>query len=252
MHTIFLTGTAGSGKSTLTSVLKKWYEERESYAITLNLDPGAIKLPYEPDVDIRQYIDVQQIMEEYELGPNGAMVAASDLIAVNLPKVVEEVEEYRADYVIVDTPGQLELFAFRESGPYVAHNLCGEEKVVLFLFDFTISATPFNFLSTVLLYNSLKLRLNLPQIPVLTKIDLNHIIVKKIMEWCSEPKSLEKDISVERESERYLLAIEIFRAFSRLSLIPVPVPISAITWDGMLNLGSAIANILRGGEEYSE
>ncbi|MEM3786853.1 MAG: adenylyl-sulfate kinase, partial [Nitrososphaeria archaeon] len=37
MYTIFLTGTAGSGKSTLTSVLKKWYEERESYAITLNL-----------------------------------------------------------------------------------------------------------------------------------------------------------------------------------------------------------------------
>ncbi|MEM4736602.1 MAG: ATP/GTP-binding protein, partial [Nitrososphaeria archaeon] len=61
MYTIFLTGTAGSGKSTLTSVLKKWYEERESYAITLNLDPGALKLPYEPDVDIRQYIDVQQI-----------------------------------------------------------------------------------------------------------------------------------------------------------------------------------------------
>ncbi|MEM2154073.1 MAG: ATP/GTP-binding protein [Nitrososphaeria archaeon] len=252
MYTIFLTGTAGSGKSTLTSVLKKWYEERESYAITLNLDPGALKLPYEPDVDIRQYIDVQQIMEEYELGPNGAMVAASDLIAVNLSKVIEEVEEYRPDYVIVDTPGQLELFAFRESGPYVAHNLSGEGKVVLFLFDFTISANPFNLLSTVLLYNSLRLRLNLPQIPVLTKIDMDRRIVKKIMEWCIEPKTLEKDISIEREGERYLLATEIFRAFSRLSLIPVPVPVSAITWDGMVNLGSAIANILRGGEEYSE
>jgi len=252
MHVIFLTGTAGSGKSTLTSVLKKWYEERESYAITLNLDPGAIKLPYEPDVDIRQYIDIQEIMEEYELGPNGAMVAASDLIAVNLEKVREEVEEYKPDYVIVDTPGQLELFAFRESGPYVAHNLGGENRVVLFLFDFTISSTPFNFLSTALLYNSLRLRLNLPQIPVLTKIDMNRRMAKKIMEWSTEPNSLERDILVEREGERYMLAAEIFRAFSRLSLIPVPVPISAVTWDGMLNLGSAIANILRGGEEYSE
>ncbi|MGB9726843.1 MAG: ATP/GTP-binding protein [Nitrososphaeria archaeon] len=252
MYIIFLTGTAGSGKSTLTSVLKKWYEERESYAITLNLDPGAIKLPYEPDVDIRQYIDVQEIMEEYELGPNGAMVAASDLIAVNLEKVKEEIEEYKADYVIVDTPGQLELFAFRESGPYVAHNLSGENRVVLFLFDFTISSTPFNFLSTALLYNSLKLRLNLPQIPVLTKIDMNRRMAKKIMDWCTDPHALEKDILMEKEGERYLLATEIFRAFSRLSLIPVPVPVSSITWDGMLNLGSAIANILRGGEEYSE
>ncbi|MGQ9780969.1 MAG: ATP/GTP-binding protein [Nitrososphaeria archaeon] len=250
MNLVFVTGTAGSGKSTLASVLKRWYQERESDAIVLNLDPGALKLPYQPDVDIRNYIDIQQIMENYELGPNGALIAASDLIAVNLGSVKEELEEQKPDYVIVDTPGQLELFAFRESGPYVVNNLSEENKMVLFLYDFTVASSPFNFLSTALLYNSLRLRLSLPQIPVLTKIDLSKILTKKIMNWCTNLKLLEQELAKEKDSERYLIGYEIFKAFSRLSLLPTPLPVSSVTWDGMLNLGSAISNILRGGEEY--
>jgi len=234
----------------LASVLKRWYEERESDVIVLNLDPGALKLPYKPDVDIRDYIDIKQIMDEYELGPNGALIAASDMIAVNLSNVKEEIEEQKPDYVIVDTPGQLELFAFRESGPYVVNNLSEENKLVLFLYDFTVASSPFNFLSTALLYNSLRLRLNLPQIPVLTKTDLSKILTKKIMDWCTKPKLLEDELAKEKDSERYLIAYEIFKAFSRQALLPTPLPVSSITWNGMLNLGSAISNILRGGEEY--
>jgi len=252
MNLIFITGTAGSGKTTLTSILKKWYEERESDVIAVNLDPGALKLPYEPDVDIRNYIDIEEIMEEYELGPNGALVAASDLIAVNLQGIKEEVEEHKADYVIVDTPGQLELFAFRESGPFVARNLGGENKVVLFLFDFTVASSPFNFLSTVLLYNSLKLRLSLPQIAVLTKTDLSQMMTKKLMNWCTHHTTLEEEIAKMKDSESYLIANDVFRSFSSLSLIPVPIPVSSITWNGMLNLGSAISNVVGGGEEYTE
>jgi GTPase SAR1 family protein len=252
MYLIFLTGTAGSGKSTLAAVLKKWYQEREADVITLNLDPGVLKLPYEPDVDIRDYISIQQVMEEYGLGPNGALVAASDMIAVSLNNIKEEMEEQKADYIVVDTPGQLELFAFRESGPFVVNNLGGENKVVLFLFDFTVASSPFNFLSTTLLYNSLKLRLNLPQLSVLTKTDLSKILTRKIMDWCANKKLLEEDMSNEKNSERYLLGNEILKAFSKLSLIPTPIPISSVTWNGMLNLGSAISNILRGGEEFIE
>lgn len=234
----------------MASVLKRWYEERESDVIVLNLDPGALKLPYKPDVDIRDYVDIKQIMDEYELGPNGALIAASDMIAVNLSNVKEEIEEQKPDYVIVDTPGQLELFAFRESGPYVVNNLSEENKLVLFLYDFTVASSPFNFLSTALLYNSLRLRLNLPQIPVLTKTDLSKILTKKIMDWCIKPKLLEDELAKEKDSERYLIAYEIFKAFSRQALLPTPLPVSSITWNGMLNLGSAISNILRGGEEY--
>jgi len=252
MYTIYLTGMAGSGKSTLTSVLKKWYDERESNCVTLNLDPGAFKLPYEPDVDIRNYVNIEQIMEEYELGPNGALIAASDLIAVNLNSVKEELDDLKPDYILVDTPGQLELFAFKDSGPYIVNNLGEKSKIVLFLYDFTVASTPFNFLSTILLYSSLRLKLNLPQISVLNKIDLSPLLTKRLRDWCLDQHKLEEAITDEKNSERYLLAHGVYRTFSKLSLIPLPIPISSIRWDGISNLCSAISNILRGGEEYVE
>ena len=115
MYTIFITGTAGSGKSLLTSKLLQWYKDRNSFAIGLNLDPGTIDLPYEPDVDVRNYIDINELMSRYQIGPNGALVMASDLIATRLDEIQNEVNSLNADYVLVDTPGQIELFGFRES-----------------------------------------------------------------------------------------------------------------------------------------
>jgi GTPase SAR1 family protein len=44
MKAIFITGTAGSGKSLLTSRLLQWYRDNSAYPVTLNLDPGAISL----------------------------------------------------------------------------------------------------------------------------------------------------------------------------------------------------------------
>jgi GPN-loop GTPase len=87
MDSIFITGTAGSGKSLLTSRLLQWYKDNQSYPISLNLDPGAVNLPYEPDVDVRNYIDINTLMENYGLGPNGSLVMASDMIATKLEDI---------------------------------------------------------------------------------------------------------------------------------------------------------------------
>ena len=81
MDTIFLAGTAGSGKSLLTSRLLQWYKDNKSFPISLNLDPGALNLPYKPDVDVRNYINLDTLMERYELGPNGSLIMANDMIA---------------------------------------------------------------------------------------------------------------------------------------------------------------------------
>ena len=56
MKAIYITGTAGSGKSLLTSNLLQWYIDHDNFPITLNLDPSVSELPYLPDVDIRELI----------------------------------------------------------------------------------------------------------------------------------------------------------------------------------------------------
>ena len=70
-------------------------------------------MPYKPDVDVRDYIDIRTLMETYNLGPNGSLVMASDMIATRLDDIQTEVDSLNPDYVIIDTPGQIELFAFR-------------------------------------------------------------------------------------------------------------------------------------------
>src|SRR5271170_1937781 len=146
MNIVYVTGTAGAGKSLLTASLVSWYKEKSQDAITVNLDPGVLGLPYDPDVDIRNSIDYQQIMTEYSLGPNGALIFANDLIASKLPDIQEEMESTNADFAIVDTPGQIELFAYRESGPFIVKGMQGESKTLLFLMDSVVASSPASFL----------------------------------------------------------------------------------------------------------
>jgi len=179
LYAIFVVGTAGSGKSLLTSNLVDWYRAKGAHSITVNLDPGAFTLPYEPDVDVRDYIDLQEVMEKYSLGPNGALILSCDLIATRLNEIQDAIDELRPDYAIIDTPGQMELFAYRESGPFILKNLRAEGKAVLFLFDGVLVSNPVNLVSITLLATSVQLRLVTPQIPVLTKKDLIKNVMKE-------------------------------------------------------------------------
>ena len=53
---------------------------------------------------------------------------ANDLIASKIDDIQNDVSKVNPDYLIVDTPGQIELFAYRTSGPFFVQNLDAEEK----------------------------------------------------------------------------------------------------------------------------
>ena len=132
MISIYFIGTAGSGKSSLVHAFRYWSEQRGVNVISVNLDPGVDKLPYTPDVDVREWINIQEIMKEYGLGPNGAQIACADLLALNSTEVLERILEFRADYVLMDTPGQLELFVFRRAGKILVDQLNPKESLIAF------------------------------------------------------------------------------------------------------------------------
>ena len=153
MKAIFVIGTAGSGKSALTSRILQYYEKNSAFASVLNLDPGVESLPYTPDVDVRDYVDIVKLMKQYDLGPNGSMIMASDLIASKIDQIENQVSKVNPDYLIVDTPGQMELFAYRTSGPFFIQNINAEDKVNMFLYDATMITSPSNFISVSLTCN---------------------------------------------------------------------------------------------------
>ena len=251
MKTIFVTGTAGSGKSMLTSKILEYYQKNGVFASALNLDPGVESLPYRPDVDVRDYVDIVQIMKQYDLGPNGSMIMANDLIASKIDDIQNEIHGVNPDYLIVDTPGQIELFAYRASGPFFIQNIDVGEKTNIFLYDGTMIVSPSNFISISLLATSIKLRLGLPTINVMTKTDLIPDKIDQVLKWSSDPISLEEELKT-LEGETYSFATDILRTLNIGEFTGDLIPISNLTGEGMVNLQAALSRIINLGEEVED
>jgi GTPase SAR1 family protein len=249
LKSIFISGTAGAGKSLLTSRLSEYYAKNGAFASIMNLDPGVESLPYTCDIDVRDYVDIVSIMQKYDLGPNGAMIMANDLIASKVDDIQNEINRVNPDYLIVDTPGQIELFAYRSSGPFLVENIASEEKTNIFLFDGALITSPVNFVSIALLATSIRLRLNIPTVNVLTKTDLIGTKLKEILQWTTSLSTLENAISKEADGDTYTLTTNILRGLNLGGFAQGLIPISNVTGDGFVNLEGALSRILNLGEE---
>ena len=252
MKVIFLTGTAGAGKSLLTSKIKEYYAKNSAFPATLNLDPGVGHLPYSPDVDVRDYVDINSIMEEYALGSNGSLIMANDLIATKIDQIKTEIDTINPDYLLVDTPGQVELFAYRDSGPFFIKNIHGDEKMNLFLYDGTMITSPSNFVSLSLLSTSIRLRLGLPTINAITKTDLIQDKLNEVLEWSSSDYDLGDQISKEVDGETLPLISDMYRTLNNNDFFDDLFPVSNVTGDGMVELESALSRIINLGEEVED
>jgi len=252
LKTIFIAGTAGSGKSLLTSKLNEYYARNGAFTAVLNLDPGVENLPYTCDVDVRDYVDIVSIMNNYDLGPNGALIMANDLIASKIDEIQNEVNRVNPDYLIVDTPGQIELFAYRSSGRFLVENITTDEKTCIFLFDGALITTPVNFVSIALLATSIKLRLNLPTINVITKTDLIGTKLNDILQWSTNIRMLEDAIAKEADGETYSLTTNILRGLNMGGFAQGLIPVSNVTGEGLVNLEGALSRILNLGEEVED
>ncbi len=252
MFIVFIIGTAGSGKSLLTASFSEWLKMSKQNVTVVNLDPGALKLPYSPDVDVRNYVNVGDLMEKYGLGPNGALIMAADLIADEIDEISKEIEDLKSDIVLVDTSGQMELFAFRSSGPYIAKELTKEPKAIVYLFDAAFSFNPLNYVSNLFLSAAVQNRFLVPQVHLLSKSDLlPKEDVNKVVDWSASPRALENSIDQKLTGTRRLLSRNMMRAIYQLGLRFLLIPVSAKTNEGIINFNTALERILAGGEKYT-
>jgi GTPase SAR1 family protein len=252
LKSIFIVGTAGAGKTLLTSKINEYYTKNGAFSAVLNLDPGIESVPYTCDIDVRDYVDIVSIMKQYDLGPNGALIMANDLIASKIDEIQNQIDQVNPDYLIIDTPGQIELFAYRTSGPFLINTLKAEDKTGIFLFDGALINSPTNFVSIALLAASIQIRMNLPTINVLTKTDIIGDKLNGILSWSSNLKSLEAAISQEVDGEAYSLITNILRGLDQSGFAQGLIPISNITGEGMVNLESALSRIINLGDEVED
>jgi GTPase SAR1 family protein len=252
MPLAFIIGTAGSGKSTFTAAFSEWLKISKQDVAVVNLDPGALKLPYQPDVDVRNYVNVGDLMEKYNLGPNGALIMAADLIADEIQNLTRDVDEAHADIVLVDTPGQMELFAFRASGPFIVDELTREPKALIYLFDAVFSVNPLNYVSNMFLSAAVYNRFFQPQLHLLSKTDLiPQKDAQAIASWSANPRALEDAIEEKLEGTKRIFSRSMMQAINKLGLKFLLMPVSSKTNQGMVNINTTLERILNEGEKYT-
>lgn len=249
----FIVGTAGSGKSLLAASMEKWLTASEMSVAIVNLDPGVECPPYTSDVDIREYVDYWELMEKFNLGPNGGLVASIDMAVNQIEEFRQEILDMGRDYVIVDCPGQMELFAYRNSGPLMVSSLKGQDVgLSLYLLDSNIARTPRGFLSSMLLGVSINIRFGLPQLNVLSKPDiLTQEEVDRIVEWSSNQFILEEAVDMSTQGLVRQYARSILRLLDDTQRGTSVIPVSGKMMTGMEQLYGEMQRIFAGGEDYS-
>ena len=75
-------------------------------------------------------------MKQYGLGPNGGIVTSLNLFATKFDQVLNLIDRRseECDYVIFDTPGQIEVFTWSASGNIITEALGKHNNTLQLLF----------------------------------------------------------------------------------------------------------------------
>lgn len=159
----------------------------------VNLDPAAEHFDYEPTVDIRELIHVQDTMEDEELhfGPNGGLVFCLEYLMENSDWLRDRLGEREDDYVLFDCPGQIELYTHLTVVRKLVKmlqdwnfNVCS-----VFLLDVQFMTDGAKFLSGTMTALSVMVNLELPHVNLLSKMDLLSKGARKQLDRFLDPDS---------------------------------------------------------------
>lgn len=174
---VLVMGPAGAGKTTFCSALIQHLRNNRRSAIYVNLDPAATDFVYQPDVDIKDLISLDDVMEEMGLGPNGGLIYCFEFLLENLDFLTEPLETVSEDYlIIIDMPGQIELYTHVPIVPALVKHLSrGSMNINLcaaYLLEGTFIVDRPKFFAGTLSAMSAMLMLEMPHINILSKMDL--------------------------------------------------------------------------------
>lgn len=252
MNLIFVLGTAGSGKSTFTAKFTRFLEYHREDVMAVNLDPGSMILPYAANVDVREYIKVEEIMEEYGLGPNGGLMLAHDMMSGIVEDLSNDIEEFTPDICIVDTPGQMELFAFRNIGAEIAQNLTDVEKGVIYIFDGMQCRDPLNYVMNMFLATAINTKFFLPQYHLISKIDaLDEFQLAEMVSWSEDQFALEEAVDARLTGLNRIMSQDMMEIINRIGLEFQPIPVSSVTNDGFSDLYAQLMMTFTDGGKFT-
>ena len=203
---VLVVGMAGSGKTTFMQRLQADLTvsgERVPYLV--NLDPAVLDTPYESNLDIRDTVDYKQVMAQYGLGPNGAILTALNLFTTKWDQVLDLIDtrQEEMDICLVDTPGQIEIFTWSASGTIIAETCASMfPTCIAYILDLERCAqSPIAFMSNMLYACSIMYKMRLPFILVMNKSDIAD--AGPVTEWLGDYFAFQTALT-DMQSESYL------------------------------------------------
>lgn len=198
-YAVLVSGPAGSGKSTLCSALIAHANAIGRNVHLVNLDPAAEHFTYSPTIDIRELISLQDVMSELELGPNGGLIYCFEYLLENLDWLEEQLGSFEDDFLIIDCPGQIELYTHTPLVQRILSYLSTSYSFrlcQLYLLESHFVDDVTKYFAGTLSAMSAMINLEVPWINVLSKMDL--------IQRGEIGDKLGRGIKAKRQIERYL------------------------------------------------
>ena len=179
----------------------------------MNLDPAVHKIPFESNIDIRDSVNYKEVMKQYNLGPNGGILTSLNLFATKVDQILSILEKRTAPspptpdgkevkqikHILVDTPGQIEVFVWSASGDILLNSLASSfPTVIAYVIDTPRSASTSTFMSNMLYACSILYKTKLPMILVFNKIDVQDAEFAK--DWMTDFEAFQEALRSEEEA----------------------------------------------------
>ncbi|KAJ5777325.1 GPN-loop GTPase 3 [Penicillium odoratum] len=174
---VLVMGPAGAGKTTFSNAVIQHLQSTRRSCFYVNLDPAAESFTYQPDLDIRDLITLEDVMEELQLGPNGGLIYCFEFLLQNLEFLSEALEPLSEEYLIIfDMPGQIELYTHIPLLPSLVQFLSRQGPLNInlcaaYLLESTFVVDKAKFFAGTLSAMSAMLMLEIPHVNILSKMD---------------------------------------------------------------------------------
>ncbi|KAI1205231.1 uncharacterized protein F4807DRAFT_443961 [Annulohypoxylon truncatum] len=210
---IVCVGMAGSGKTTFMQRINAHLHGQREPPYVINLDPAVLNVPFESNIDIRDSVNYKEVMKQYNLGPNGGILTSLNLFSTKVDQILNLLEKRTGPdpanpakkpikNILVDTPGQIEVFVWSASGQILLESLASTfPTVIAYIIDTPRTASTSTFMSNMLYACSILYKTKLPMILVFNKTDVKDASFAK--EWMTDYDAFQAALSNDERSNAF-------------------------------------------------